>query len=92
MAGTFAGDATERFELKLLSIVGETASFEFFAITGKVYKIEASTDLATWVEIPFSVTPGGPPALFHRAADVAVLPAHAAYPAGEKRFYRLTVR
>ncbi len=92
VAGTFAGDATERFELKLLSIVGETASFEFFAITGKVYKIEASTDLATWVEIPFSVTPGGPPALFHRAADVAVLPAHAAYPAGEKRFYRLTVR
>jgi hypothetical protein len=92
VAGTFAGDATERFELKLLSIANGVASFQFFAITGKVYKIEASTDLVTWAEIPFSVAAGATPALFHRAADVAVLPAYADYPAGQKRFYRLTVR
>jgi hypothetical protein len=93
VAGTFAGDATERFDLKLRAISGGVASFEFFAITGKVYRIEASEDLVNWVEIPFSVgTPAHPRARFHRAADVAVLPAYADHPATAKQFYRLTVR
>lgn len=92
VAGTFAGDATERFELKIVSIAATTASFEFFAITGKVYRIEASADLRTWTEIPFAVAAGGTPALFHRAAEVGVLPAYAEFPAGAKQFYRLTVR
>lgn len=92
VAGTFAGDATERFELKLVSLEGAEAAFEFFAITGKVYKIESSTDLLTWTPLPFRMTRDGTPGLSHRAADVAVLPAYATVPAGQRRFFRLTVR
>ena len=92
VAGTFAGDATERFELKLVSLAGTEAAFEFFAITGKVYKIEWSTDLQTWTPLPFSVTRGATPTLSHRAAGVAVLPAYATVPTDQRRFFRLSVR
>ncbi len=92
VAGTFAGDATERFELKIVSLANNSASFEFFAITGKVYRIEASSDLRTWNEIPFSVGAATQPALFYRAQDIGVLPARADFSAGSKMFYRLTVR
>ncbi len=92
VAGTFAGDATERFELRIVSVTNTTAFFEFFAITGKVYRIEASSDLQTWNEIPFIVGPGAGPSLFYRAQDIGVLSARAENAAGSKLFYRLTVR
>ncbi len=92
VAGTFAGDATERFELVIKSLTNERAAFEFFAITGKVYTIEQSTDLVTWEPVPFSTTPEGPRSIYFRAADVAVTPAYATPAPGGKNFYRLTVR
>jgi len=92
VAGTFAGDATERFDLKLVSLEGSDAAFEFFAITGKVYKIESSTDLQTWTELPFSLARGGPSIRSHRASEVAVQPVYASVPSGARRFFRLSVR
>jgi hypothetical protein len=67
-------------------------AFEFYAITGKVYSIEQSTDLKTWTAVPFALTPGGPTAIFQRATAVGVLPAYIATTPGASRFYRLTVR
>jgi len=45
VAGTFAGDATERFDLKIVGKGAAEVAFEFFAITGKIYAIEESSDL-----------------------------------------------
>jgi len=92
LAGTFAGDATERFELRMLGKTPAVVSFEFYAITGKVYAIEQSADLRNWTTVPLATAPGGPAAAYHRASAVGVLPAYVAATDGESRFYRLTVR
>lgn len=92
IAGTFAGDATERFELRLTGKTATHVTFEFFAITGKVYGIEQSADLRTWEPAPFSLTPGGPTLSLHRAPAVALQTAFVAAGTGAARFYRLTVR
>ncbi len=92
VAGTFAGDATERFELNIRNKTATTVSFEFFAITGKVYAIEQSTDLKTWTAVPFATTAGGAAKTFFTAAAIDILPAYVATTPGAARFYRLTVR
>jgi hypothetical protein len=92
LAGTFAGDATERFELKFKNKTATTVAFEFYAITGKIYSIEQSADLQTWTTTPLSTTPTGPAATFYRATAVGILPAYVTTVPGASRFYRLTVR
>jgi hypothetical protein len=101
LAGTFAGDATERFEVTIKSKAAESVRFEFFAITGKTYTLERSTDLATWESVPFSAgeavpapgtpLPGGEETF--TAAGVGIIPA-ACVPGANlnKELYRLTVR
>jgi hypothetical protein len=101
LAGTFAGDATERFEVTIKAKAADRVQFEFFAITGKTYTLERSTDLITWTRIPFSAGPGVPPpdtALpagegSFTATGVGITAAACA-PGGniEKELYRLTVR
>ncbi len=92
IAGTFAGDATERFELRIRKKAGTTVQFEFFAITGKTYAIEESTDLKTWTVIPFTTTAGGATATTFRATTIEILPAFVTVPTVTSRFYRLSVR
>ncbi len=92
VAGTFAGDATERFELRIREKTATGVQFEFFAITGKVHSIEESTDLRTWTAVPFATAAGGATARSHRAGAVAILPAYVVSPNATSRFYRLSVR
>ncbi len=92
VAGTFAGDATERFELQITNKTATTVTFGFFAITGKVYAIEESADLRTWTIVPMATTPDGAAASYYRASAVGVLAAYISAPADASRFYRLTVR
>ncbi len=92
VAGTFAGDATERFELNIRHKTATTVTFEFFAITGKVYAIEQSTDLKTWTAVPFATAAGGATKTFFTATAIDILPAYVATAPGAARFYRLTVR
>ena len=54
-AGTFAGDATETLELAIVETLENQVRFEFFAITGKTYTIERSTDLKSWTRVAFAV-------------------------------------
>jgi hypothetical protein len=54
VAGTFAGDASERFEVTIKSKTPESVRLEFFAITGKTYTLERSTDLKTWTSVRFN--------------------------------------
>ena len=93
LAGTFAGDATERFDLQIKGKTDTEVRFEFYAITGKTYTIERTADMAIWTRVPFAI--GAPAAAGNQsysATDVGVLSAFAAPSASDKEFYRLTVR
>ena len=93
VAGTFAGDASEKFDLKIKEKLPADVRFEFFEITGKTYTIERTTDLVTWARVPFSVGAVGVGALTHTATDVGVRSAYAKPVVGAaNEFYRLTVR
>ncbi len=92
VAGTFAGDATERFELKIMNKTATEVAFEFFTITGKVYAIEQSSDLKTWTVAPLSIVSGAPKSNYFKAPDVNIKSAFVETVPGAARFYRLTVR
>ncbi len=93
VAGTFAGDATEKLDLQIKEKLDTQIRFEFYAITGKTYTIERTTDAKSWTRVPFSI--GNAPAadLSYTATDAAILSAFTAPQAGApKEFFRLTVR
>jgi hypothetical protein len=101
LAGTFAGDATERFEVTIKARAADSVRFEFFAITGKTYTLERSTDLKTWTAVPFSAGDKVPAAGIALpegegsfAATAVGVTAAACVPGAnsEKELYRLTVR
>ena len=93
VAGTFAGDATERFALEIKEKTETHVRFAFFAITGKTYTIEATSDMKTWARIPFSVGAAAAGSPSWQSQDVAIVSAFtAAAAAGSNQFYRLTVR
>lgn len=93
VAGTFAGDATERFTLEIKEKLPQSVRFEFFAITGKTYTIEKSADMKTWAQVPFSLDVPGAGLPAQKSAEVGVRSAFATTSAGSgKEFYRLTVR
>ena len=101
LAGTFAGDATESFGLAIKTKTADSVQFEFFAITGKTYTLERSTDLKTWTRVPFNAAaavpvPGTPlPAgkETFTATLVGIIPAACAPGTDlDKELYRLTVR
>ena len=93
LAGTFAGDATERFELQIKEKTANDVRLEFFAITGKTYTIERSTDVKTWSRVPFAIGAPATGDTAYRASDVSILSAFTTpVPGGTKEFYRLTVR
>jgi hypothetical protein len=93
VAGTFAGDATERFDLQIKERAETSVRFEFYAITRKTYTIERSTDMKAWARVPFAIGAPAAGAQTHTAADVGILSAFTTPTAGgTKEFYRLTVR
>ncbi len=93
VAGTFAGDATERFGLTIKEKNATGVRLEFYAITGKTYTIERSTDVKTWSAVPFAIGEPAVGASIYRAVDVGILSAFTTPTAGgTKEFYRLTVR
>jgi hypothetical protein len=101
LAGTFAGDATEWFDVTIKSKAADGVRFEFFAITGKTYTLERSTDLKTWTAVPFSAgdkIPAAGTALpagegTFTATAVGVTAAACLHGANlDKELYRLTVR
>lgn len=53
-AGTYANDHTTTLELKIKEIDTDKIRLEFYAIFGRIYRLEASTDLVTWTPIPFA--------------------------------------
>ncbi len=92
LAGTFAGDASERFSMTIKSKEADAVNLEFFAITGKTYTIERSTDLKTWKAVPFAVG-AAEAAQSHTADAVGVVAVKCeALPEHASAHYRLTVQ
>ena len=92
IAGTFAGDGAERFELRIVNKTATGVKFEFFTITGKLYSIEESADLKTWVPVGLRVGAATAAALRYQAPTVDIVTATVDSPAAASRFYRLSVR
>ncbi|MCF7673900.1 MAG: hypothetical protein K9N23_00365 [Akkermansiaceae bacterium] len=92
VAGTFAGDATERFELQIKEKTAAGVRFEFYGITGKTYTMERSTDAQTWSPLAFAIGAPAAGSAAYRATDVGILSAFATPAATPKEFYRLSVR
>ena len=92
VTGTFAGDATERFELTIREKTQDHVRFEFYGITGKSYTIERSTDGREWTTVPFGLTETGERNIAHRAEGVGVLSAWYAPSGVRTELFRLNVR
>ena len=90
IAGTFAGDATEKFDLNILSITDGVARFNFYQIIGKLYTIETSEDGQSWRAVDFSVAEK-PVSKSHQAGSIGIVSASAASPSS-RALFRLTVR
>jgi hypothetical protein len=92
LAGTFASDAGESFNLTIKEKLQQQVRFEFYAITGKTYTIESSPDMQTWTRKNFTVGASGASDSAYRANDVGIVPAYAVTGSTPQEFYRLTVR
>jgi hypothetical protein len=93
IAGTFAGDATEKFALSIKEKLPTSVRFEFYGITGKSYTIESSIDLKNWTRVPFSIAAPTAGSISFTATDVGILTAFTATTPGDsKQMYRLSVR
>ena len=103
IAGTFAADPTDHLALQIIEAEGNHSHLRFFAIYGKVYSLEISTDLQTWTAAPFFIrdpdstdsddvaTPPAPQASV-RAEATDFVDLHAPADATGRTFYRLKVR
>jgi len=92
IAGTFAGDKTEMFELEIKEKTDEAVRLEFYAVTGKTYTIEASSDLEGWSRVAFSVGELGEGYQGYQSEGVGVASAYVVPLTTGKEFYRLSVR
>lgn len=93
LAGTFAGDATESFDLEILGFDNGSPLFEFFTITNKTYSLQSSTDLAKWTPESFSAGENTVPSREFVAPSVGIVQARGLPATGNsKKFYRLLVQ
>jgi hypothetical protein len=92
IAGTFAGDPTEKLTLEIKEKLPGKVRLEFYSIAGKFYTIERSTDLVTWERVDFRpVADTESPINLYKATDIGVMSAFTV-PVAVNEFYRLTVR
>lgn len=93
IAGTFAGDASEKFNLAIKEKLESNVRLEFYAITGKTYSIERSLDGVTWERIPFSTGLPVGEATTYTATAVGILPVFTVpSSSATKELFRLSVR
>ncbi len=96
IAGTYATDATSTIALVIKEKLGENVRLETYAIYGKSYTIESSTDLQNWVALPFSMADpaGEAPAGFQSSLISTTTGITSLYAKGTETntFYRLQIR
>ena len=92
LAGTFAGDATETFDLEIKAKTDTHAELEFYAITGKTYTVERSADGVTWTRVPFAPDTVAVGETAMTAEGVGLQAAYVVPGSDASELYRLTVR
>ncbi|MCC5844437.1 MAG: hypothetical protein JJU05_09315 [Verrucomicrobia bacterium] len=103
IAGTFATDPNDFLALQIIESQFDHVLMRFYGIFGKVYNLEASTDLQTWTPVPLILrAPGStefdevedmlPPQPAVRAENTAFIDLYAPSDASAPTFYRLRVR
>jgi len=96
IAGTYAGDATSTIGLEIKEKSGENVRLETYAIYGKSYSIESSTDLETWTATSFSTAdPAGEEPGEFQASLVSTTTGITSLftrATGTKTYYRLNIR
>ena len=96
VAGTYAFDKEDGYDLKIKASAGGAAILEFMAVRGRTYSIQSSRDLKQWTTEEFRVGTGdaaGAGVSAYYAPDVRVIQVQidAAESAGPTRIFRLRI-
>ncbi len=76
LAGTYAFDPEDGFQLSIAEVRPDASTLEFTAIRGRNYSLQASPDLRTWAPVTFRVVGPGASATMlqdYQATDVRTL-------------------
>lgn len=97
LAGTYAFDPADGFDLGIVSTSGGRAILEFTAIRGRAYSIHGSSDLGSWTPVDFSLSTdsaGTSGRQVYQAKDSRVLRPLVGPFTGDDapRFFRLIIR
>lgn len=99
LAGTYAFDPEDGFELSILGADGGASLMEFLSIRGRSYTLQASRDMRSWETVPFQLGGEGPGATSrtaYLAPDTRILRVRATPPASPAdpeapRFFKVLV-
>ena len=90
--GTYACDGTSMMIIEFKENTATSTRFEFNTVAGRTYRLQRSTDLITWSNVPFSVgTPGFPNEAFP-ASETQTVSAWVVPGPEQRVFYRLIIQ
>ncbi len=96
LAGTYAFDPDDGFQLSIAEVTAEASRLEFTAIRGRHYSLQVSSDLRAWSPVQFRVIgPGAASPLMdqYSATDVRALSVEVPTQVGTtNRYFRALVR
>ncbi len=96
LAGTLAFDPNDGFRLSMVKQEAGRATLEFFAVRGRTYRLQSSTDLRQWAPVQFNVlgTAGpGPSQSTYASPDMRILQLQVPAQAGvTNRYFKATVQ
>lgn len=74
LLGTYPLEAADGLRLDIVSVSGGMARMQFVCVSGRTYKVKASSDLRNWSPVTFAVdSPGGNQLPHLRASDTTIL-------------------
>lgn len=93
LAGTYAFDANDGFRLGLVEQTSSSTTLEFFAVRGRTYTFQSSTNLLEWTPVNFRTQAGGPLQSNYPASEHKTLRLDVPSQDGEtNRFFRAMVQ
>jgi hypothetical protein len=96
LAGTYAFDPNDGFRLSLVEVNEGRSQLEFLAISGRIYTVQASSNLQQWTTVTFSVVNGGVPGALQNsypASDIRTLRIEVPFQTGTtNRYFRAMIQ
>lgn len=93
-AGTYASDSSSVLALSIKQFLGDAVRLEFYAIYGRIYNLETSSNLTDWTPIAFAASPdeaSDDDRLILQAETTGVISVYAR-PQASQFYYRLISR